>query len=64
MSVRARRPGGSLELQPRLCFDAFQKEPRDGVAFLTVDGYRSLLGWMLELSVASFLAVEIPTVCM
>lgn len=52
----------SLELQPRLAFDAFQLHSPDIFAFATVDGNFPLFGGVLELPVASNLMHLYPAI--
>lgn len=52
----------SLELQPRLAFDAFQLHSPDIIALAAVDGNFPLFGGVLELPVASNLMHLYPAI--
>lgn len=51
-----------LKHQPRLVLYALQQESPNVIVLSAVDRYRPLLRWVVELSVAAFLADDDPSV--
>ncbi len=51
-----------LKHQPRLVLYALQQESPNVIVLSTIDGYRTLFDWVMELSVASLLSDDDPSV--